>query len=206
MRVGGITVSLAAVWIECSPGRQPFPVSSILISRLNSLVGVTNLDLRRYEPADRERVLELHEEALRATGEYIEDVPAEVEADLRDIEGAYLQPGGEFLVGEMAGAIVAMGGFRPVEGSWLREIDDDRTAELKRLRVDPVHQRRGYGERVLQALEERAREQGFERMALDTAPELTAARRLYEKHSYEQTGRREFRDGVLAVVLYQKVL
>lgn len=167
---------------------------------------MTDLDLRRYEPTDRERVLELHEEALRATGEYIEDVPAEVEADLHDIEGGYLLPGGEFLVGEMAGTIVAMGGFRPVERSWLREVDDDRTAELKRMRVDPVHQRRGYGERVLQTLEERAREQGFKRMWLDTAPELTAARRLYEKHGYEQTGRREFRDGAVAVVLYEKML
>lgn len=167
---------------------------------------MTDLDLRRYRPADSERVLELHEEALRATGEYVEDVPEEVEADLHDVEGAYLESGGEFLVGELAGEIVAMGGFRPVEDSWLREGEGERTAELKRMRVAPAHQRRGYGEHILQALEERARERGFERMVLDTAPELTAARRLYGKHGYERTGRREFRGGEVAVVLYEKRL
>lgn len=167
---------------------------------------MTDLDLRRYEPADSERVLELHEAALRATGEYVEDVPEAVEADLHDVEGAYLRSGGEFLVGEVGGAVVAMGGFRPVEDSWIRDLEGERAAELKRMRVDPAHQRRGYGERVLTALEERARQRGFQRMVLDTAPELTAARRLYEKRGYRQTGRREFRGGEVAVVLYERDL
>lgn len=165
---------------------------------------VADLDIRRYAPSDHHRVLELHEEALRATGVYIEDVPAEVEADLRNIEGTYLETGGEFLVGVHAGKIVAMGGFWPVAQSWLREIDHDRTAELKRMRVDPAHQRRGFGERLLVALEERAHTRGFERVVLDTAPALTAARNLYEKHGYQQTGRREFREHDATVILYGK--
>ena len=40
--------------------------------------------------------------------------------------------------------IVAMGALRPLDG---------RTAELKRMRVLPEYQRRGYGQRILDSLE-----------------------------------------------------
>lgn len=57
------------------------------------------------------------------------------------------------------------------------------------MRVDPNHQRRGYGERILVALEDRAKEREFERIFLDTNEHLTAARKLYEKHGYEESHR-----------------
>jgi ribosomal protein S18 acetylase RimI-like enzyme len=167
------------------------------------------LAIRRYEPADHEQVLELHERALRDTGGYVEDVPPEFEADLHDIAGTYLD-NGEFLVGEHRGEIVAMGGFRAMEHSsdeFERSMTDpERTVELKRMRVAPARQRRGYGERILRALEDTARDRGFERMVLDTGPEMTAARSFYEKHGYEKTGRQTFDGGVVAVVFYEKKL
>lgn len=136
-------------------------------------------ELRRYEPADRDRVWAVHESALRASAlEFVEDEPAD--ADVARIRERYLDAGGEFLVGLREGEIVAIGGFR---------VRDADAVEIRRMRVDPDHQRRGYGRRVLTELEARARERGFERSVLHTHEALTAARRLYADHGYTVTRR-----------------
>lgn len=152
-----------------------------------------SLTVRRYDPADSEAVQRVHERALRAS-------PLESVADAPSVVGVpedYLDVGGEFLVGAVDGTVVAVGGFSR---------EDEATAELQRVRVDPDHQRNGYGERILTELEERARARGFERAVLDTDARLTAARQLYRKHGYEtvdRPGRRDVPDGV---VYYEKAL
>jgi GNAT superfamily N-acetyltransferase len=103
------------------------------------------LEIRRYEPRDKNAVWRVHERAFWATLPRF--FPA-VGRDLRDVPGAYLD-GGEFLVGEVADEIVAIGGFRPV---------NERTVELKRLRVRPDCWRRGYGRTLVAVLEDQARE------------------------------------------------
>lgn len=56
------------------------------------------LTLRRYEPADADRVWAVHERALRASPlPFVEDAPAD--EDLTEITDRYLEAGGEFLVG-----------------------------------------------------------------------------------------------------------
>ena len=99
-----------------------------------------SLSLRRYRSADRDRVLELHERAMRDVGAYVEGVP---EPDLADVEATYLESGGEFLVGETDGEVVAMGAFRPA-GRGLRHGTAGRSqerGEVTRMRVMPA--RRG---------------------------------------------------------------
>jgi len=143
-----------------------------------------SLTLRRYEESDSEQVWTVHERALRASPlEFIEDAPDD---DLADITGHYLDSGGEFLVGLADGDIVATGGFQPEEDG---ETDEYDTAEILRMRVHPDYQRRGYGEQVLEELERRAGERGFDTLVLYTNEKLTAARNLYEKHDYEETYR-----------------
>lgn len=138
------------------------------------------LTLRRYEPADAEQVWSLHERALRASElDFLDD--AAVDDDITDIPAEYLDAGGEFLVGLIDGDVIVMGGFQP---------RDDGAAELRRMRVDTEHQRQGYASRLLEALEARARAQGFARLILETHVDLTAARQLYEGHGYDETGRK----------------
>ncbi len=72
------------------------------------------LILRDYRPEHRERVLGVHEAALRAEGVYVEGAP---EPDLEDITAAYPDQGGMFLVGEVDGRVVATGAFRPAQGT-----------------------------------------------------------------------------------------
>lgn len=151
---------------------------------------MSDLRVRRFEPADAVRIRELHEAAMRDVGAYVADVPDE---DLEAITDTYLEAGGEFLVGEREGRIVAIGAFRPVDDTdFVAQVFHDlpaSTVELTRMRVDPDHQRRGYGQRIAEELERRARERGFTHVVLDTRPTQTAARGLYEKLGFEEAAR-----------------
>lgn len=144
---------------------------------------------------------------MRDAGAYVDDVP---EPDLDDVEASYLDEGGEFLVGEVDGRIVAMGAFRPATGYLAEFLEDPpaATAELKRMRVDPDHQRRGYGRRVYEGLERRARDRGFTDLALDVTPDQTGARRLYEAMGFEAVRRESVRpnDERFELLFYRKRL
>lgn len=136
------------------------------------------LEIRRFQPADAEEVWTIHEEALRASGlEFIEDAAGE---DFTKIPERYLESGGEFLVGSVDGRLIAMGGLQPVTES---------RVELRRMRVHPVFQGRGYGARLLTELEARSLQLGFSEIVLYTNSKLTTARQMYNKYGYEETRR-----------------
>ncbi len=152
---------------------------------------------RQYRLADLEPVKHLHEQALRAADTYIETEEAKSrERDLDNIEGYYLNTGGEFLVGELDGTIVAMGGFR------MSEKPDQ--AELKRMRVHPDLQGRGIGSQLISLLEDKARQLNYQTLVLDTTTKLTTARKFYESHGYQETHRGK--DGPFTFIFYRKEL
>lgn len=152
------------------------------------------LTLRRYEESDSEQIRTVHERAIRASPiEFIEDAPDE---DLADITGHYFDSGGEFLVGLLDNEVVAIGGFQP---------EDANTVEIVRMRVHPDHQGLGFGDRLLEALERRARERTYTSAVLYTNERLRAARALYEKHGYEETRRETIQTGD-TFIYYRKQL
>jgi ribosomal protein S18 acetylase RimI-like enzyme len=128
------------------------------------------LELRQFREADETAVHELHEFAQNGG-----DAPA----DLSAIRDAYLTAGGEFLVGEVDGALVAMGALRRVSTA---------SAEIKRMRVHPRWQGQGFGRMLLDGLEARARELGFTTVRLDTTVRQHVARALYEDAGYKMVG------------------
>ncbi|MBA2376914.1 MAG: GNAT family N-acetyltransferase [Actinomycetota bacterium] len=136
------------------------------------------LFVRRHEPRDSEATWNLHNAALHTVGAHLGN--GEWDDDLHDIEGVYLESGGEFLVGEIDRKIVAMGA--------LKKIGSNR-AEIKRMRVEPGFQRRGFGQRMLSFLERRAVELGYSSLRLDTTVRQIAARRLCERNGYRESGR-----------------
>ena len=149
------------------------------------------LQVRRYRPEDREIVLRLHEIGLRETGTFVEGW--DLDEDLLDIWGTYLNDSGEFLVGVLGGRIIAIGALKRIAPG---------QAEIKRMRVDPAFQRRGFGQTMLDALEERATELGYATLHLDTTVRQQAARRLYTKNGYREV--RRDRVGPFECVFYEK--
>lgn len=115
--------------------------------------------------------------------------------DFPRIQEIYLACGGDFLVGEVGGRVMAMGGLRPI---------DSHTAEVCRLRVHPEHQRRGHGAAMLTALEARAVDLGFHSLRGDTTMQQGAALSLYEQHGWKELSRE--RVGDLIVIYGEKRL
>ena len=136
------------------------------------------LHIRRYEPRDKHAVRLLHDDALNEVGAHLGS--GTWDDDLDEIESIYVDQGGEFLVGVLDGEIVAMGA--------LMRISPER-AELKRMRVRPELQGRGYGQAMLDALHRRASELGYSTLRLDTTVQQRAAQHLYLKNGYSEVER-----------------
>lgn len=143
--------------------------------------------LRRFETADAPVVWALNElPNVGATAN--PSVPLELPAAdspppafpyLADIDRHFLDAGGEFLVVEFDGHVVAMGGFRPNTPS---------QAEVLHVRVHPATRRRGVGRVLMGGLEERARADGFEELHLDTATNQPEAMAFYRALGYVDAG------------------
>ena len=136
------------------------------------------MHIRRYRPSDKRAVRRLHDDALNEVGTHLGAGPWD--EDLDDIEGVYLDSGGEFLVGILEGEVVAMGAIRRVSPD---------AAEVKRMRVRPGLQGRGYGQTLLDALHRRAANLDYTTLHLDTTVQQRAARHLYTKNGYREAGR-----------------
>lgn len=151
------------------------------------------LTLRCYTSADQEAVEHLHVFALQQAGAYLGR--GSWDDDIYAIEETYLKKRGEFLIGEYDGLFVAMGA--------LKRTSPER-AEIKRMRIHPDYQRRGYGQIILTELETRARALGYQTLHLDTSILQLPAQKLYEKNGYREVGRDIY--GTLEVILYEKQL
>lgn len=157
---------------------------------------MSSLQIRRYESLDYERVFELHVLGLRQTGTFQENDLRGTDLSSPDaLEVSYLDGRGDFLVGELDGVIVAIGALRPF---------DDTRVEMKRVRVHPDHQRRGFGDAIVEQLEQRARELGYRAIHLDTTAHQEPAIAMYQKRGYTEIGRADLRR--FQLVLMEKSL
>lgn len=147
--------------------------------------------IRRYQPVDQPAVWQLHDLALHSANAHAGDGPWD--QDLHQIEDVYLQNGGEFLVGFCDGRLVAMGALKRTTAE---------LAEVKRMRVDPAVQRRGFGQAILSALELRAVQLGYKSLRLDTTVQQKAAQGLYEKNGFVEVGRAW--KGSFQCIVYEK--
>ena len=77
-------------------------------------------------------------------------------------------------------------------------------AEVKRMRVEPAFQGRGFGREILDAIECRAAMLGYEILRLDTSARQRVARALYEKDGFVEVGRGRLHG--LDSVFYEKRL
>lgn len=143
--------------------------------------------VRRYRPDDRPAVWSLNTIPFKgrtANPSAPLDLPP-VDGpghfpDLADVLESFVAVGGEFLVVEVDGHVVGMGGIRGNERG---------QAEVLRVRVHPAVRRQGVGRALMDALEQRAAELGFAELHLDTTVEQPEAIAFYESLGYRETGR-----------------
>lgn len=99
------------------------------------------------------------------------------------------------MVGILDSKIVCMGAFRK---------KPDTAAEIKRMRVNPDYQRKGFGQAILNQLEVRASELGYTELCLDTTTKQIPAQKLYEKNGYSEVRREKIPE--FELILYRKKL
>lgn len=153
---------------------------------------MAKLVIRQYELSDKKAVFKLHVRALKNEDAYL--YAGKWEDDFENIEGIYLNNRGEFLVGLINNKIVAMGGLR-------KKTED--IVELRRMRVDPAFQRKGFGQMILDVLEKRAKELGYKTVELDTSIKQVPAQKFYERNGYKLV-RIEKEGWVVEALFYQK--
>ncbi len=104
-------------------------------------------------------------------------------------------PGGLLLLARQDGTVLGCVGLRllPAAGG-----------EVTRFFVAPHARRRGLGQRLLDAVQDAAREHRVTRLRLDTSDYLTEARRLYIRNGFVEAA--PFSDARIANLWYEKTL
>ncbi|UUZ79887.1 GNAT family N-acetyltransferase [Paenibacillus sp. P26] len=126
------------------------------------------IQIRRYSALDHDDLWRIH---LLVIAEANVEPTHEHYHDLLNIPEQYLRDGGEFLVGlGESGLVVAMGGLKLLEKG---------KAEIKRFRVHPSYQRKGYGKQLLSSLEQKAKDLGIKHLILDTLLNQLGAQKFF---------------------------
>ena len=152
------------------------------------------LIIRRYQTTDKQKVRELHLQALEPTGAMLPGGPWN-DDDLSDIPNQYLTDGGEFLLGILDNRIICMGALKK---------KSNKIGEIKRMRVHPDFLRKGYGQLILDRLEAMARQFGYTQLCLDTTTKQIPAQNFYKKNGYHEISRTFFSG--LEIIFFEKNL
>ena len=110
---------------------------------------------------------------------------SELDKDLRSRYGAEQEEFDKFnKIENLATVIIAYSNNEPVGCGCFKKFDTD-SVEVKRMFVDPDHQRKGIGLLILKELEKWAAEIGYRSMVLETGTRQLEAIELYKKLGYE---------------------
>ena len=99
------------------------------------------------------------------------------QASVHGIDPAAVEASGFFLIARLAGRAVGCGALRPLAPG---------VGEVKRMFVRPEARRRGIARRVLDRLEQMARERGIAALRLETGTRQPEAIALYEAAGYRR--------------------
>lgn len=138
-------------------------------------IHMSQLTFRRYRPDDQDAVWAVFADCTSQLGLHT----GPWDDDMHHIPGVYLQSGGEFMVGEYGGRVVAFAGLQR---------DSEQRAAVRRVGVHPTIQRRGFGKALMAELEFVARRMGIETLHLDTSVSQVAAQKLYHVCGYREHG------------------
>jgi len=152
------------------------------------------LEIRDYDPS-------MQPDVERVYGSYMSDLgvvyePGGRHHDIVDIPGTYLAAGGFWCLFD-GSELVGMVAVRALDGK-------HAAAEIKRLYVLPAYHGLGYGQAMFARALRYLKQEGYGRALLDTRRDLVAARRLYDKFGFTETGR--YNDNVHAELFFERDL
>lgn len=159
------------------------------------------VNIRRYEPGDRNGVWQVHDRALRDSWDAFDP---EYNRYLRHIDREFIDVGGEFLVAEAGqpeaspaapdSDIVAIGGYQPL-ATRVHSLADiglvgvpyapEETVRVRSVAVDPAWQGHGIGSELMEELHMNAR-RNYEQVVLQSPAALPDTHRFYESLGYER--------------------
>ena len=134
------------------------------------------LKIRPFTPQDQSAARQLVLEGLGGHFGYIDET---MNPDLDDIWQHYVADGGVFVVAEMDGLLVGTGAL-------IREGEDGR---LVRMSVCKSQQRQGIGRQLVRHLIQKANEQGYKRLLVETNHDWFDAIGLYQSCGFREYDR-----------------
>ena len=159
--------------------------------------GLRNIEILRAR-------LEEADAAFCLVGEYFEMAGVVLREDPEKFIQEYFAEGQGLWLARIEEEPAGCVGLRRLPRPAELEPEDLKCAEIKRMYVREKFRGRGVAERLLAAAENFAREQGYARIYLDTASEMVAAARLYERNGYERCGR--YNENPQAAIFMRKSL
>ena len=138
-------------------------------------------------------------EARHCVAAYYKELDERFENGFDSANGGYAgkpaEASGAFLMARLHGRAVGCGALKPI---------DITTGEIKRMWVAPEARGLGIARRLLEALEDQARQSGRRRVVLDTNRSLLEAQAMYRKAGYRETER--YNDNPYADFFFEKEL
>jgi len=139
-------------------------------------------------------------EELDAAFRIIEEYYDEANVVARDTKKEFAK----YYFGEQSGVWLALDREKVVGCIALRGLHDlPRSAEIKRMYVQPAHREHGIAKLLLGALESFASTRGYDWLYLDSAPGMDTAINFYRRHGYQPCER--YNDNPQAVIYMRKL-
>jgi GNAT superfamily N-acetyltransferase len=148
--------------------------------------------------------LEEADAAFRLVREYFEAARVVAREDQERFVEEYFGEGRGFWLARLDDELSGCVGLRNLPRPEELRPADVKCAEIKRMYVREKSRGRGVAERLLAAAENFAREEGYAQIYLDTANEMAAAARLYQRNGYERCGR--YNENPQAAIFMRKSL
>ena len=164
------------------------------IEELYELCGLNYRNIVIFKTDMQPQVEYFFEKCFSAVG--IPYSPENRHADIADIEQCYMKNGcfwclvdNDTIIGTIA----------------IRVLDaDNRIVELKRMFVLPEHQGKGHGRLLLEYAIAYSKEQGYQKMCLDTRRQFSAAQHLYRSAGFRETDK--YNDNEHAELYFELIL
>lgn len=161
------------------------------------------LTIRTYKPSDSEAVRQLFAQGMLdfSLGTNMEDavkkyIDRSLSDDLADIPANYLnRPKNNFWIADLSGQVKGIVGIQKHSAE---------EAELRRMSVAGDARRQGVAWKLLEAVEDFCREQGYSQIFLTTSSLLTPAIAMYQKYGFQLTGSEQY--GLMLIYRYKKML